>query len=179
MSSKPPHDLASFRQHIADMLNQYRPDRAAADERGWRDPVYAWAEANMPADARTVAFVAAAEVDNAESRATTAGNKILRAFQQGQAPLSWDMVGPYPVVVGKLRIRLDAATPEDLEDAAQQLDTHARRNYAQELLLVDCLRDLARLTRRSGKRYASELGDLDAPDNPGGTLFGDGDDPDW
>ncbi len=90
------------------------------------------------------------EVDNRERIATNRDNKYLRQWAKGQRPLLWKDLGPLPVVVDKVRIRLDAVTADDIEDAARELETAAKQTYDEVVMLAAAMRDLARSARRGG-----------------------------
>lgn len=60
----------------------------------------------------------------------------------------------------EIRIRLDAVTPDDIEDAARELDRAAKNVYDEVLILTDGMRDLARTARRQGLSTVAFLGDL-------------------
>lgn len=60
----------------------------------------------------------------------------------------------------EIRIRLDAVTPDDIEDAARELDRAAKNVYDEVLILTDGMRDLARTARRQGLSTVALLGDL-------------------
>lgn len=162
-------DDTSWKQFHADIdeqLNQRRPDRVGSSEKDWREPVYAWARNHMPDETHLVRVVAQREVDRREQEATKKGYRIIRQYADGQAPLSWEIIGPYPIIVDGLRIRLDAATPDDIEDACRELEATAKKSYDQVIVLVNCFRDLARSARRAGYATVAQIGDQEA-------LYGD------
>lgn len=154
-----------YRHEIDRRLDAVRPERCGANEKDWREPIYGWARNHIPDESNLVRRFAEKEVNNRERIATTRGNKLLRGWLHGRVRLAWRFLGPLPVVVGKVRIRLDAATPDDLEDAARELEERGRLVFNEVLLLVGGLRDLARAARRQGLLTVSLIGDL-APCTP-------------
>lgn len=150
----------NYRAAIAERLDERRPARCAMGEKDWREPVYGWARNHIPNESTLVRVFAEAEVDRVEGKATRRGNKYLRQWAKGQRPLLWADLGPLPVVVGKVRIRLDAVTADDIEDAAMELEAAGKVTYDEVVLLGRAMRDLARNTRRQGLAFVALLGDL-------------------
>lgn len=174
-----PDHWAEYRAEIDRRLSELRPARVGSDERDWREPVYGWARNHIPDESRLVHNYAEQTVNDREGQATKQGNRIVRAFLHGQAPLEWSIVGPYPVRVGKMRIRLDAASLEDIEDAARELEHAGKVTFDEVMLLVAGLRDLVREARRAGYSTIRELGDLAPRTSPEGFLpFSEDDDDD-
>ncbi len=151
---------AEFRHEIDRKLDELRPERGSQSEKEWRAPVYGWARNHIPDESNLVRYFAEAEVDRREGLATKRGNLLLRRWAKGQMPLFWVDLGPLPVVVEKVRIRLDAVTPDDIEDAARELEHQGKATYDEVLLLVDGMRDLGRNARRKGLSVVALLGDL-------------------
>ena len=110
---------AEFRAEINRQLNERRPERIGIGETEWREPVYAWARNHMPDESHLIRHIAKREVDRCETEATKKGNKLIREWMRGLLPLDWSLVGPYPVKVGEVRVRLDVATPEDVDRAVK------------------------------------------------------------
>lgn len=161
---------AEYRAGIDKILDEDRPPRAGVGEKAWRERAYGWGRTHIPNESEIVRHFAVREVDNREMQATKRANGFLRAYGHGQAVLDWKLLGALPVKVGDVRVRFDAATPDDVEDAARQLEVNAKRQYDEEVLLVGVMRDLARDARRSGHLVVSQLGDL----KPFGWPEGDG-----
>jgi len=156
-----PDDLAweEYRRQIDRRLDEIRPGRIGASDRAWRERVYGWARNHIPDETTIVKRFAEAEVDRREAQATKRANKVLRAWLHGQAPLSWEILGPLPIRVGNVRVRLDHATPEDVDDAARELARQGLATYQEVVLLVEGLRALAREARRGGHANVAQLGD--------------------
>lgn len=167
----------AYRRAIDRILCEDRPARAGVDEREWRERAYGYARNHIPDETNLVRHIAQQEVDRREAQATKRGNILLRAYARGASPLDWSIVGPWPVKVGELRIRLDAATPDDIEDAARELEGRAKQVYDEVVMLVGCMRDLARRARRAGMELVAQLGDESpsGPFEPGEPPYGDGD----
>jgi hypothetical protein len=151
---------AEFWAEIDRQLNERRPERIGIGETDWREPVYAWARAHMPDETHLVRHIAKREVDNREKEATRKGNNLVRDWMHGRMPLDWSLVGPYPVIVNKVRVRLDVATPDDVEAAALELQTKGRQVFDEVLLLVEGLRFLADQAREAGHVVVAALGNL-------------------
>jgi len=149
-----------FRREIDKRLDAIRPQRASVGEKEWREPVYGWARNHIPDETNLVRRFAEREVDTREREATKRGNEHLRRWMRGQLALTWADIGPLPVKVGKLRIRLDAATPEDLDDAAGEVQADGLRTWNEVLLLAETMRDLAKQARHHGYVVVALLGDL-------------------
>ncbi len=173
---------ASWREYYAEIdrqLDGCRPDRSGKSESEWREEVYGWARNHIPDEQNIVRAFAKQIVDIREGVATKRGNKFLRQWRKGQRPLFWSDLGPLPIVVEKVRIRLDAATPDDVEDAALEVEAQGKAVYDEVLILGHTLLDLARDARRKGLPTVALLGDLNPrkPDD-GGALqpYSDDDD---
>jgi hypothetical protein len=150
-----------FSQQIDKRLDALRPKRASMKERDWREPVYGWARNHIPDESNLIRRFAEKEVDRREEQATKRGNRELRRWMDGQMPLVWADIGSLPVKVNnELRVRLDAVTPQDLEDAAKLVQDEGLKVYAETLRLAECERDLARLAREAGLLVVALLGDL-------------------
>jgi hypothetical protein len=161
---QPPDDetgmlLTEFRHQIDVRLDRHRPERVSAGEKDWREPIYAWARNHMPDESHLVRRIAKQEVDGREMQATKRANNLLRDYMHGRAPLSWSLVGPLPVRVGKLRIRLDVATPKEVEDAARELLTVGQATFDEVAVLVKCLEELADEARQKGYLTVALIGD--------------------
>lgn len=151
---------SAFHAEIDGRLSALRPERVGAGETDWREPVYAWARNHMPDESHLVRHVAKKEVDSREGQATRKGNELIRDWMHGRMPLDWSLVGPYPVVVNKVRVRLDVATPDDVDGASIELLTAGRQVFDEVLLLVDGLRYLAQKARDEGYAIVAAIGDL-------------------
>jgi hypothetical protein len=148
-----------FRHEIDLRLDARRPERAGVSEKEWREPVYGWARNHLPDELNIVRRIAEREVDLRERQATRRGNDYIRAWMHGRMPLSWQLVGPLPIKVGKLRIRLDIATASEVEDAARELRANAKAVYDEVLLLCDGLLDIGRQARQKGCVAVALIGD--------------------
>lgn len=150
---------SEFRSDIDEMLDQHRPQRSVASEKEWLEPIYAWARNHMPDESRLVRIIAKQEVDRREGIATKQANHLLRDYMHGRAPLSWALVGPKPMRVGKLRVRLDVATPKEVEDGARQLLIEGQQVFDEVAILVACLEELAEEARQKGYLTVALIGD--------------------
>lgn len=149
-----------FRRQIDRRLDSRRPDRAGVGEKEWREPIYAWARNHMPDESNLVRRIAEREVDHREGIATKRGNNLLRDWMHGRGPLSWSLVGPLPVRVGRLRIRLDVATPVEVEDASRELLAAGQATYDEVALLCQGLNELAKQARQKAYLTVALIGDL-------------------
>lgn len=154
---------------INERLNEHRPARVGRSEEDWREPVYAWARNHMPDESHLVRTIAKREVNRVEGDAAKRGNKMLRQYAHGQAPLYWGELGPYPMIINEMRVRWDAATPDDVDDAAQEIRSNGKRQFDEVTILADTMQELARSARKSGLDKIALIGDQDQID---------GDDPD-
>lgn len=150
---------AEFRKEISQRLDAIRPERIGTGENEWREPVYAWARNHMPDETHLVRRIAQREVDTQERVSSRRGNNLIRDYLHGRAPLSWALVGPLPIKVGDLRIRLDVATPKEAEDAARELTADAAQVYDEVVLLANGLNEIAREARRKGYLTIALIGD--------------------
>lgn len=171
-----------YRRQIDRLLDEHRPARANAGDKDWREPVYGWARNHIPDESNLVRHFAERSVDGREGQATKRGNRVLRLWLHGQTPLEWKICGPLPIVANRVRVRLDAAIPDEVEDAATELRHRGKLTYDEILLLSEGLQRLARLARRAGLAKVSLIGDL-PPDGDGeqsaGDLFDDDEDDPW
>lgn len=152
-----------FHHEIDRRLDALRPKRTSMRERDWREPVYGWARNHIPDESNLVRRFAEKEVDRREEQATKRGNRELRRWMDGQIPLVWSDIGALPIMVDdQLRVRLDAATPQDAEDAARKVQADGLKVYQETLRLAECERELASMARRAGLTLISLLGDLPA-----------------
>lgn len=169
---------ADYHAEIDKRLDALRPRRSSSGDKDWREQVYGWARNHIPDETNLVRHFAEKEVDAREGKATRRGNKLLRRWAKGQMPLLWADLGSLPVVVDGVRIRMDALTPDDMDDAARELRSTAKQVYDEVLILTEGLEDLARAARRAGCSFVAEIGDLD-PRGMGVTEEGEADDEDW
>lgn len=160
MGSSNDDPWGAYHSHIDRLLDTARPERSESGDKDWREDVYGWARNHIPNESNLVRYFAEKIVDSREARATRRGNKLLRAWAKGQRPLLWSDLGPLPVVVEKIRIRLDAITPDDMDDAARELMAVGKATYDEVVLLGMALQDLARNARRQGLDRVVLLGDL-------------------
>jgi hypothetical protein len=152
---------AEYHAEIDKRLDALRPRRSSSGDKDWREQVYGWARNHIPDETNLVRHFAEKEVDSREAKATRRGNRLLRRWAKGQSPLLWSDLGPLPVIVDGVRIRMDALTPDDMDDAARELRSNAKQIYDEVLILSESLEDLARSARRAGLSFVAELGDLD------------------
>ena len=148
-----------FRREVDRRLDAVRPERASVGQKDWREPVYGWARNHLPDESNLVRRIAEREVDHREGEATKRGNGFIREWMHGRGPLSWELVGPLPVKVGKLRIRLDVATAIEVEDAARELLSQGKATFDEVVLLADGLFDLSRQAREKGCVTVALIGD--------------------
>lgn len=149
-----------FHQEIDRRLDARRPARASMKERDWREPVYGWARNHIPDETNIVRRFAEKEVDRREEQATRRGNRELRRWMDGQMPLIWSDIGALPIKVNdELRVRLDVATPQDLEDAAKVVQSDGLKVYQETIRLAECERELARRARDAGVVVVALIGD--------------------
>lgn len=150
-----------FHREIDRRLDALRPKRASIGDREWRESVYGWARNHIPDETNIVRRFAEKEVDRREREATTRGNRELRRWMDGQIPLVWADLGALPVKVDEqLRVRLDAVTPQDLEDAAKLVQSDGLKVYQETLRLAECERELASRARSAGVTIVALLGNL-------------------
>jgi hypothetical protein len=115
---------------------------------------------DIPDETHLVRHYAKEIVDRREALATKRANIVLRKWAHGQTPLDWCLAGPLPIKANGVRIRLDAATPDDIEDAARELEAAGKATFDEVMLLAACMRDLARGARRSNLPTVVLLGNL-------------------
>jgi len=150
-----------YHRQIDQRLDRIRPQRAGAGEKEWREAVYGWARNHIPDESTIVRHFAEQEVDRREAQATRRGNAHLRQWMEGQIPLVWNDIGCLPVKITRdLRVRLDAVTPQDLDDAARLVQDAGLQVYTETLLLAEAERDLASRARQAGLVVVALLGDL-------------------
>lgn len=114
--------------HIDLMLDQCRPDRYDVGDNTWRLQVYADVEARLPVR-RAIAIAAQQIVDQREGIATRVANGLLRKIgETKQWPFDWMDAAERPLSIGRERVKLTAATAEDL----QQWAIDERRDAAQD-----------------------------------------------
>lgn len=152
---------AEYHAEIDKRLDAIRPQRSSSGDKEWREEVYGWARNHIPNESNLIRHFAENEVNNREAKATRRGNRMLNKWAKGQMPLLWSDLGPLPVVVDRTRIRMDALTPDDMDDAARQKRSEAKQVYDEVLILSECLEDLARMARRAGCTFVAEIGDQD------------------
>lgn len=157
---------AEYRTKIRDLLNDARPLRVEDGDKAWREPIYGWARAHMPDETQLVRREARRVVDHIEGVATKRGNELLRDWWQGREPLDWSLVGPYPVRVDEIRVRLDHATTRDVAVAAAQLHVANEKVYEAAEAAVAAMRDLVARAERAGLTVVAELGDLPPHQQP-------------
>ena len=150
-----------WRKQIADDLDKHRPNRYERGETDWMGPVIARARGRMPTDdAVVIRRHVESQVKNQEMQATKRGNKLVREWYEGQRPLDWQLFGPCPIIVNTIRVRLDAATRQDVRDAVDQAHVDNLANYNRAELGLEGYRDLERRAAAHGYEQLSLLGDL-------------------
>jgi hypothetical protein len=152
-----------FYAGIDDRLNKARPARSNTQDRDWLQPVIGWAANHIPNEMYLVRTFAEREVHKREGDANRKANALLKQYATGQMMLTWADLGPLPFTIddrAKLRVRYDAATPEDLEAHARFIRGSARRRYDAELVVADTLDDLARVAREAGYSRVALIGDM-------------------
>ena len=152
-----------YREEIAQRLNRDRPARYSQKDQGWMEPTIAWARARMPADEVTLLRLAARdEVIKAEKNSNRKANGKLRKWATGQSMLYWTDLGPLPFTIDRhgLRVRFDAATPEDIELHAKNIRADARQRYRAELAVAEGLEWLAQRARSAGYERVAMVGDM-------------------
>lgn len=153
-----------FREEITRRLNRDRPTRYSQADQSWMEPTIAFARARMPADEATVIRkFARDEVIRVEKAANRKANGLLKRAALGRAPLLWSDLGPLPFTIDKrtgMRVRFDAATPEDFELHAQQIRADAKQRYEAELIVADYLDNLAGRAREAGYERVALIGDM-------------------
>jgi hypothetical protein len=160
-----PDDLwGPYREEITRRLNRDRPSRYSKNDQSWMEPTIAFARARMPADEATVLRkVARDEVIRIEKLANRQANAQVKKWARGRAPLFWDHLGPLPFTIDPrdgLRVRFDAARPEDFEEHARHIREDARRRYEAELAVAEGLEWLAARARAEGYERVVLIGDM-------------------
>lgn len=144
------------------LLDQHRPDRYAASDHRWRDPVIAAIAGRIPA--RQAAQVAAERlVADREGRSTRSANEMLRKIgmeRQWPLPEMADDLGDRPISVGDQRVCLRAATAVDLRSWAIDERRDAARDFAARSAACDGAEWLA---DEMDARKITAFGDLYVP----------------
>lgn len=153
-------EWAAYRSKIDEQLDTKRPQRSGSGDKDWREPIYGWARNHIPNESNLIRHFAEQEVDRREALATKRGNKLLRRWAKGQTPLFWSDLGPLPVVVNGVRIRMDALGADDMDSAALELEDRAKQVHDEVLILTKGMHDIADEARRRGVSYVSQIGDL-------------------
>lgn len=153
-----------FREELARRLNRDRPSRYSQADQSWMEPTIAFARARMPGDEATVIRkFARDEVIRVEKASNRKANAQIKKWALGSAPLFWNDLGPLPFTTDQrtgLRIRFDAAGPEDFEVHAEQIRQDSRRRHEAELAVADGLDWLAHRARESGYDRVALVGDM-------------------
>jgi hypothetical protein len=162
-----PDDLEGpWREEIERRLNRDRPARYTNQDNAWMEPTRAWARVHSPYDPVTAQLKVMHDAVMAiEKNANRKANGKLKQWALGQAPLFWDDLGPLPFTLDRsrnrgLRIRFDAAIPEDFEKHADNIESNAQERKDAEDNVAEGLRDIAHRTRVMGFQRCSQLGDL-------------------
>ncbi len=161
-------ELAHRRWHreIDERLDQVRPARASLADDAWMKPVDKWADENQP-QRRIAARLRARDVVRRRNRhALTRTRNVLRKWALGQAPLSFTIDGAAPIKVGDEHVRLDAATPRDMDISAKEVKEKANSDHQRTLLGAQAQMDLARMAREAGHAVVRLLGDQPPREQP-------------
>jgi hypothetical protein len=173
---------AAWKESIRNELNRLRPDRYDAGDKEWMEPVIGLAAQTMPNQYKAVRVHAESVVSNLDGGATRAANQEILKWADGHKPLFWHELGALPFSCGKLRIRLDAGTPDDYEQAAYEQRASAKSTYDRTLFRATALEELASTARHRGLTIVSGIGDLPIRQTPEGHQFTEddlGDDEDF
>jgi hypothetical protein len=169
MSAEPSQDNVDdlwgpFREELTRRINRDRPTRYSRADQSWMEPTIAYARAHLPADDVTVIRkVARDEVIRIEKDANRKANTLIKRYALGQAPLFWGDLGPLPFTIDLktgLRVRFDAATPEDFELRAARIRDDAKVRHEAEIAVAAEMERLARQARERGYERVAMLGDL-------------------
>jgi hypothetical protein len=167
---------SEFHALIDQALNKARPPRAKPSDKEWQAPVIGLAANKMPDESMLLRRFAEQVVSQRDALATKHAKKIMKDYVRGIVPLDWSMFGPLPIDVGGLRVRLDVATPNDVEDAARETERRARLSYQSALAVVDGFRDIARDARDRGFPLVHLIGDQPLRDGEREAVFAAADD---
>jgi hypothetical protein len=159
---------APWTQMIRTELNRRRPERYDKSDREWMEPVIGRAAQTMPNQHKAIRIHAESEVYKQEGAATRRANREILRYADGNRPLLWADLGPLPFSVGGTRVRLDAGTPKDYDDAAQEQRADGKAAYERVLTRADLLEELANTARHRGLNIVSKIGDLPAREQPEG-----------
>jgi hypothetical protein len=159
------HDRDSWAEYhrvIDQMLDEDRPPRSLPSERDWMERAKGWARNHIPNESGIVRYFADKEVETREGRATRVGNDVIRLWMKGQAPLDWTIDGRKPIKLRDgTRVRLNAATPTDLFDAARALARQLKITYDNGMVTARGMWSLGMEADRRGLDVAEWLGPLE------------------
>jgi hypothetical protein len=152
---------AEYNRTIDRMLDEDRPTRSINADRDWMERTKGWARNHIPNETGIVRYFADKEVERREGRATKAGNDVVRVWMKGQAPLDWGIDGRKPIKLRDgTRVRLDAATPADVWDAARTLARQLKTTYDNGMVAARGLWLLGAEADRQGLDLVMWLGPL-------------------
>lgn len=140
------------------MLAERRPDRYEVDGGDdWLDLIAdELAEMISPSDGRSIA--ARQMVRRREGEKTKSANRLLREiYESGSVPLDWMDVLALPVVVGKERVALRAATSEDFRLFATDERRRAATDFTTRNMTCEAAEWLANLMDAHGFRFGREI----------------------
>jgi hypothetical protein len=107
--------MDDLNHHIDLMLDRCRPDRYDVGDNTWRLKVYTDVASRLPVR-RALELAAQQIVDQLEGIATRVANGLLRKIgETKQWPIDWMDAGDRPLSIGRERVKLAAATAEDLQ----------------------------------------------------------------
>jgi hypothetical protein len=151
-----------FWEEIDRRLNLARPARSSPIDRGWMQPIFGWARNHIPNEENLVRHFAEREVVARESKLNRKANRLLKRYASGQQALTWTDLGPLPFTLDTagLRVRFDAATPDDFEGHARHIRGRAKQTFQSELAVAAALDDMAKMARVAGHARVAMLGDL-------------------
>lgn len=157
-----PAPVTLFAREIDRRLSAARPERYGPADIDWKSDTIAWGVANYPDHETAIADQVRAYVKRAEHQATLRLRSYLRHWKYNGRYLRVDEIGASPIVIDRTgtRVRYDAATPEDLDQAAALNDEQSEYAYQQRRAYSEAIRDLSRRARAAGLMHVAQLGDL-------------------
>ena len=141
------------------LLADRRPDRyehGLSD--GWLDDLADSEIAPILPEAQVRRFHARTLVRNREGSKTQRTNRLLRdIYESGQLPLDWLDTLDWPLAVGKERVALRAAGPDDFEQHAIEERRAAARDFSARNAAAEGSEWMAQQMRANGWQFGADI----------------------
>jgi len=169
-----PHEDKELNHLVDDLLNKARPERYFTRDRSWMDDIVQAVTEELARRPNEAGEAARRLVHQREGQATKSANRALRRIaQEGTLPVGWGIGQAWeqiradllsaPLSIGGERVRLGAASPDDLSMWRKVRERDAEKRLGAE---AETWRGADLLIRWAREQGVQRVEDLRPPDSP-------------